>query len=315
MGLPLVPLQTFHLVVRHGSFTAAAQHLGITQPAVTQQIRRLEGALGLRLFQRDGRRIAPTEAGQTLAAFAQRIFQLVDAARDALEGVAELQTGHLRIGASRTAGAYYVGDLLDRFKRRYPGVKVSLSVGNSQTILAGILDFTLHAGLVAGRPTEPQLVALPLIRDRLLVALPPGHLLARKPILTIRDLHGHPLVLREPGSTTRRLIEEAWQARGLTVEPAMELESNEAIKSAVADGIGVAIMAQAAISQDVAGGRLVARRLREPLRLEFALVHHRDRVLSPVLAAFLALLPKRRWQEMRPAAGRLPHYSRRSSAR
>src|SRR3972149_4873190 len=106
MDLPLVPLKTFHLVVRHGSFTAAAQHLGITQPAVTQQIRRLEGALGLRLFQRDGRRIAPTEAGQTLAAFAQRIFHLVDAARDALEDVAELQTGHLRIGGSRTGGAH-----------------------------------------------------------------------------------------------------------------------------------------------------------------------------------------------------------------
>src|SRR3972149_2098704 len=242
MDLPLVPLKTFHLVVRHGSFTAAAQHLGITQPAVTQQIRRLEGALGLRLFQRDGRRIAPTEAGQTLAAFAQRIFHPVDAARAARENGAELHGGGVAVGASRAAGSYYVGDLLDRFKRRYPGVKVSLSVGNSQTILAGILDFTLHAGLVAGRPTEPQLIALPLIRDRLLVALWPGHPLARKPALPTEGLRGLPLVLREPGSTTRRLIEEAWQAPGLTGEPPMELESNEAIKRAGADGIGVAVI-------------------------------------------------------------------------
>jgi len=314
MELPLVPLRTFHLVVRHRSLTAAARHLGVTQPAVTQQIRRLEGALGLRLFRRDGRRIVPTEAGETLAAFTQRIFQLVDAARDALEGVVELRVGHLRLGASRTAGAYYIGELLGRFKRRYPGVRVSLSVGNSQTILAGVLDFTLHAGLVAGRPAEAQLVALPLVRDRLLVALPPGHPLARQASLTIRDLQGYPLILREPGSTTRRLIEEAGLAQGVTLEPTMELESNEAIKRAVMDGVGVAVLAQAAIRQDVAGGRLVARRLRERPSLEFALVYHRDRVLSPVLAAFLALAPVRRRQEMRPEAGRQPHNSGRWSA-
>ncbi len=288
-----MPLRTFHLVVVHHSFNKAARQLGITQPAVTQQIHRLERSVGLTLFHRDGRRISLTEAGQTLQVFAQRIFQLADAARDALEGVSGLQTGHLTVGASRTAGAYYVSDLLNRFKLRYPGVLVSLSVGNSQMILAGILDFSLHAGLVAGRPEDPQLLSLPVIRDRMLVILPPGHPLARKPVLTVQDLRGSPIVLREPGSTTRELIERAFAARGATVAPAMELESNEAIKSAVADGVGVAIMAHAAVAQDVASGRLVGRPLRKSLSLDFALVYHRDRVLSPVLAAFLALLAKR----------------------
>lgn len=292
MNIPLATLRTFHLIAVHQSFNKAARHLGITQPAVSQQIRRLEGALSLKLFQRNGRRILLTEAGQTLETFAQRIFQLVDAAGDALEAASELQAGQLKIGASRTAGAYYVADLIDRFKRRYPGVTVSLSVGNSQTILASILDFTLHAGLVAGRPDDPHLTALPLIRDRMLVVLPPGHRLARKSALAIKDLRTSPMVLREPGSTTRHLIEQAFQAHGLAAEASMELESNEAIKSAVADGIGVAIMARAAVAQDLASGRLVGRRLRESLRLDFALVYHRDRILSPVLAAFLALLPK-----------------------
>jgi DNA-binding transcriptional LysR family regulator len=154
-------------------------------------------------------------------------------------------------------------------------------------ILSGVLDFTLHAGLVAGRPDDPQLVARPLIRDRMLVILPPRHRLARRSALAIEDLRGSPMVLREPGSTTRHLVEQAFAARGLTVEPSMELESNEAIKSAVADGIGVAILAHAAVAQDVSARRLVARPLREPLSLEFALVYHRDRVLSPVLSAFL----------------------------
>ncbi|MGQ0570331.1 MAG: LysR substrate-binding domain-containing protein [Armatimonadota bacterium] len=292
--IPLVPLRTFHLVVVHQSFNKAARHLGITQPAVTQQIHRLERAIGLRLFHRDGRRLVLAEAGQTLEVFAQRIFHLADAARDALEGVSGLQTGHLKVGASRTAGAYYVSDLLDRFKKRYPGVLVSLSVGNSQTILAGILDFTLHAGLIAGRPNTPQLVPRALIRDRMLVILPPRHALARKPTLSIKDLRGFPLVLREPGSTTRELVERAFRAHGVVVDPSMELESNEAIKSAVADGIGVAIMAHAAVAQDLATGRLVGRPLRRSLHLDFTLVYHRDRVLSPVLASFLALLPKRR---------------------
>lgn len=291
MEIPLVPLRSFHQVVVHRSLNGAARALDVTQPAVTQQIRRLERALGTRLFRRDGRRLVLTEAGQTLEPFARSIFHLADAAREALEGVAGLRTGHLRVGASRTAGAYYVGDLLDRFKRRYPGVKVSLSIGNSQTIVAGVKDFTLHAGLVAGRPDDPQLVSLPLIRDRLLVIVPPGHALVGKPAPRVEDLAAFPLILREPGSTTRHLIEQAFAAQGLRAEPSMELESNEAIKGAVAGGIGIAIMAHAAVSQDLASGRLIGRRLREPVSLEFELVYHRDRVLSPVLASFLAMLP------------------------
>jgi len=260
---------------------------------VTQQIRRLELAVGLRLFRREGRRIAPTEAGETLAAFAQRIFQLLDAAGDALDGVAGLSTGHLAVGASRTAGSYYVAGLLDRFKRRHPGIRVSLAVANSQIILARISGFTLHAGVVAGRPADPNLIARPLARDRLLAILPPGHLLRRKRALTVHDLRGQPLILREPGSTTRRLIEEAFAARGVTITAAMELEDNEAIKSAVADGVGVAIMAHAAVAGDLAAGRLLGRRLRGAPVLEFVLTYHRDRVLSPGLAAFLALVPRR----------------------
>ncbi len=289
--LALVPLSTFHLVARLGSVSRAAHELGISQPAVTQQIRRLERSLGLALFDRIGRRIVVTDAGRTLDTFAQRIFHLLDAAHEAMDSLTGLRTGRLDVGASRTAGAYYIAGLLDRFKQRYPGVQVSLSVGNSESILAKVLDFSLHAGLIAGPCDDPRLVSLPLIRDRLFVALPPGHALGEKRVISIQDLRGYPLILREPGSATRRLIAEAFQARGLDAAPSMELESNEAIKSAVNDGIGVGILARAAIAQDLAAGRLIGRPLREPLYLDFSLVYHRDRTASPVVAAFLALLP------------------------
>ena len=290
--IPLIPLETFHLVARHRSFTEAAHRLGISQPAVTQQIRRLERSLGLSLFDRAGRRIVVTDAGGTLDEFAQRIFHLLDAAREALENLAGLHTGHLEIGASRTAGAYYVARLLDGFKRRYPGVKVSLRVSNSETILARVLDFSLHAGLVAGPGENPHLVSLPVVRDRLLVILPPGHRLTTKAAVTLHDLEGCPLILREPGSATRSLIERAFHTRGLVAVPSMELESNEAIKYAVADGIGVGLMAHAAVAEELATKRLVGRPLRDPLHLDFSLVYHRDRTLSRVVTAFLALLPE-----------------------
>src|SRR2546429_1486961 len=148
--LALVPLSTFHLVARLGSVSRAAHELGISQPAVTQQIRRLERSLGLALFDRIGRRIVVTDAGRTLDTFAQRIFHLLDAAHEAMDSLTGLRTGRLDVGASRTAGAYYIAGLLDRFKQRYPGVQVSLSVGNSESILAKVLDFSLHAGLIAG---------------------------------------------------------------------------------------------------------------------------------------------------------------------
>ena len=291
--MPLVPLNTFHLVARLRSFSKAARQLGISQPAVTQQIRRLERSLGQRLFDRVGRRVRVTDAGRTLDTYAQRIFHLLDAAGDAMDNLAGLRTGHLEVGASRTAGAYYIAELLDRFKRRYPGVRVSLTVSNSETILAKVLDFRLHAGLIAGPCNDVHLASWPLIRDRVLVILPAGHPLTRKRVIAVADLRHTPVILREPGSATRRLIEQAFRSNGLDVPPAMELESNEAIKSAVADGIGVGLMAHAAVAQEVATRRLVARPLREPLYLDFSLVYHRERTVSPVVAAFLALLPTR----------------------
>jgi LysR family transcriptional regulator, low CO2-responsive transcriptional regulator len=289
--MPLIPLKAFHLIAGLRSFSKAARELGISQPAVTQQIRRLERNLGQRLFDRVGRGVLVTDAGRMLDTYAQRIFHLLDAAGDAMDNLAGLRTGRLEVGASRTAGAYYIPEALDRFKRKYPGVRVSLTVGNSETILAKVLDFRLHAGLIAGPYAHPHIAAVPLIRDRVLVVLPSGHRLGRKPVVTIEDLHRYPVILREPGSATRRLIERAFQSEGLDVTPAMELESNEAIKSAVADGIGVGLLAQAAVAQEIASGRLVARPLRDPLYLDFFLVYHRDRTVSPVVAAFLALLP------------------------
>jgi DNA-binding transcriptional LysR family regulator len=291
-AIPLAPLHTFHLVALHQSVSRAAERLGISQPAVTQQIRRLEHHLGVALFDRVGRRIVLTDAGQTLNASAQRIFHLVDGARDAMDSLAGLRSGQLRIGASRTAGEYYIAGLLDRFKQRYPGVTVSLSVGNSETILARVLDFSLHAGLVAGPAEDPSVISLPVIRDGMLAILSTGHPLSRRRTVGIRDLHRYPVILREPGSATRRVIERAFQALGLQVSPAMELESNEAIKRAVADGIGVGIMARAAVAEEIASGRLVGRPLREALSLDFVFVYHRDRALSPIVAAFLELLPQ-----------------------
>lgn len=305
--IPLVPLGTFHAVAVLGSFSAAARHLGITQPAVTQQVRRLERDLGLPLFDRAGRRAALTHAGQTLETYAQRLVRLLDAAHEALESLAGVRTGHLRVGASRTAGSYYIAGLLDRFKLRYPGVRVSLSVGNSETVLARVLDLSLDAGLIAGPCEDPRVVSIPFVRDRLLVIAAPGHPLSGAPAIGIEDLAGYAWISREPGSRTRRLIERALAAHGLEIHPTMELESNEAIKSAVADGIGIGIMAQAAVARDLAAGRLAGRPLREPLGLEFALVYHRDRALSPALGAFLELLPSPRMRAgvpRPPARGR-----------
>lgn len=290
--IPFVPLRTFHAVALHGSFSRAARSLGISQPAVTQQVRRLEQSVGLRLFDRRGRRVSMTDAGRLLDTYARRILHLLDAARDAMDALAGVQTGHLVIGASRTAGAYYIAGLLDRFKRRFPMVRVSLSVGNSEAMLARVLEFDLHAAMIAGPCDHPQVVSVPLVSDPMLVVLPPGHRLSGQPAIGIPDLHRCPLITREPGSTTRRIIEQAFRAHRLEMVAAMELESNEAIKSAIEDGIGVGIMAHAAVAQELEAGRLVGRPLRTPLHLHFVLIYHRDRTRSPAVAALLDLVPE-----------------------
>jgi aminoethylphosphonate catabolism LysR family transcriptional regulator len=240
-------LRAFHAVATEGGFTKAARLLNVTQPTLSQEVKALEDAHGVLLFDRSRRGVALTEVGQALFAVTRRLFAAEQEALELLAGVRHLEGGALAVGAD---GPFHAVPLLAEFARRHPGPTVTLSVGNSQTLLRGLLDTKIDVAVLAGVPGDARLYVVPFRRDPVKALLPRGHRLARQRAVTLKDLAGERLVMREPGSMTRQLVERAFADADLTPASTLEIESREAVVEAVAAGLGLGFVSAAEFTAD-----------------------------------------------------------------
>jgi len=290
MPINLGQLRVFEAVTRSGSFTGAAARLGVTPPAVSLQIRQLERACGIPLFDRVRRRVRLTAVGRRLEEYARRIVALAEDAERALEETRGFAGGELRLVASATSAAYYLPPLLTRFRQRYPGIRVRLDVGNSQRVRERIAGLEDDLGVLGVETAHPDLEFELLARDPLVVIVSPTHPWARRGRIPLADLQHQDLILREPGSATRQLVERRLVKLGAGVRPSMEIGSNEVIKRAVEMGNGVSLMSAAIVRREVEAGRLRALGVRgERLVRNIYLVYHRERRESPLVRAVLAV--------------------------
>jgi DNA-binding transcriptional LysR family regulator len=317
--MTLRQFEVFLAIARAGSFRRAAETLHLSQPALSQHVRELETALGARLFDRLGRSVVLTDAGRVLAEHAKRLFVTLADARQAIQDLQGLERGSLTIGASSTPGIYVLPRLLGAFRQRYPGIELSLRLGNSEGIERMVRASELDLGLVGGHQTCPGASCLSAgLTDELRLVVPPGHRWASGREVAPDRLDEEPLLMREPGSATRELTERTLRAAGVRYREGLVLEHPEATKQAVLAGLGVAFLSIHAIHGEVATGRLHALRLRG-LRLvrHFHLLHHEARALSAGARAFRTLLETTRVNGLekraagRPRPGRPPVRARR----
>jgi DNA-binding transcriptional LysR family regulator len=287
-------LKVFCEVVERQGFTRAAEALFLTQPAVSRQVRELERHFGVELFEQIGKRIYSTEAGNTLYNYAKQVFHTLDDLEVEINQLKGLKSGHLRIAASATAGTYLLPPLLGRFKRKYPGVEITLEIDNSQEVEQKLIQFQqLDLGVTERPVVEAALYSEPFDTDELMVIVSPEHRLAGMESLEVTDLHGERFIHREAGSGTRALLEEEFARLELRVRPVMELGSTAAVKQAVAANLGMSIVSSRSIRLEVEAGLL--KMLHCPdMRLirEIRFVHHKDRRLSRAASAFLQILKK-----------------------
>jgi DNA-binding transcriptional LysR family regulator len=284
-------VRLFTAVVDAGSFRGAADVLAISQPAVSRGVQELERQVGTALIDRTARPLALTDAGRVLHEHAMEIFAIERSAEVALGELDDVARGQLAIGASTTIGIYLLPELLGVFQRKSPGVGLFLDIGNTALIVDHLrttpLDFVFVEGPVA--PSTDLLVE-PWREDVLVPIAAPGHPLAARGPIPVADLLAAPFIMREAGSGTREVVDAAM--RGFNVAPpvAMELGSTEAIKQAVAAGLGISIVSTAAIRQELALGGLIV--LDVPgLRIRRILTRIRmaQRPQSRAARAFLAL--------------------------
>jgi LysR family transcriptional regulator, low CO2-responsive transcriptional regulator len=289
-------LRSFHAVAESGSFTAAAQRCRVSQPTITTQVRGLEKSFAVELFLRRGRRVELTEAGRGLFEITRRMFSQETEALDFLNECRDLRTGHLRVGS---VGPYHVTDMLVAFNRRHPGLYVSVSIGNSQETVQDLLDYKTDVAVLAHIDADPRLVAIPYARPEVVVFVNRAHPLAKKARLRLADLDGQPMIVREPGSTTRRAVDAALQKAGIRPRIVMEIGSRESIREAVAKGIGIGTVSEAEFIPDP---RLKALRVSDAEIYTYAhVVYLRERQNARLVHAFLSVLPPLLSQEGRRA--------------
>jgi DNA-binding transcriptional LysR family regulator len=284
-------LAAFCAVVERRSFSQAAERLGVTQPAVSLQVRSLEKRLGRKLLDRSGRRVEPTEAGAALYRSAQRMLQLEEQLVDELQAAdgGELG-GTLHLGASTGPGSTVVPVLLCEFQRANPGVGVSLSISDTQTVVDRVAERELELGVVGAARRHRGVVFEPFFRDEVVLAVPPGHVFADRTV-TLAELRGEPLIVMQEGAGVRHVIEDELRSAGVRLrdlEPRLELGLQESVKAAVAAGFGVTFISRAGISADLAAGTLATARVEglDPAR-DISLVRSAGRSPTRAAEAFL----------------------------
>lgn len=291
MDLPR--LRTFGVLSETLHFRRAAERLGITQSAVSQQIAALEKELGAALFERIGRRVYLTAAGQVLAHEAVRVLSAVSRVRDAIDAVAKGDAGRLRVGASTTPGIYLLPEVLGRFRSDFPLVELDFRIANSSRIEALVVANEFDLGVSGFQPTHEELFAIELGEDRIVAVASPA-LLGKTRRVSPGNLARWPLVAREHGSATRTAVERALAGVGVELTPAFSLPSPEAIVRAVEAGLGYAFVSARAAAEAIATRRLLEVRVDGlDVRRGLFAMHHRDKQVTPAIREIVDLLRDR----------------------
>ncbi len=294
--LELPYLQTFAWAAELSSFTAAADSLLITQAAVSQRIHALEQDLGVALFERRGGRVFLTEVGQRLHIYAQRILDLHREARQQVTGKKTPVTGDLLLAASSIPGEHLLPGVLAVFRKQYPQIRVRATALDSMAVLDQVERAKVHLGLVGRKSDSQHLEFRPFATDEMVLVVPPDHSWRRRKRVSFRQFSQQPLIVREPGSGSRWCLEQALaeNRRALAdLQIALELGSNEAIKEAILEGVGVAVLSNLAVRKELETGQLHGLKIGDlSMDRTLFIVWDRRRVLPAPARIFLHFLER-----------------------
>ncbi len=304
--MDLWQLHIFCRVVETRSFSKAAEGVRLSQPTGGGHIEDLEEHFGCPLIDRLNRRAFPTQAGELLYGYARRLLALRDEIETVMARYQGKSVGRLTVGGSTIPGGYLLPQIVGRFRKRRPGVTLALVVADTGEIIRRVLDGALELGVVGAAPRERQLVHEMLLADRLQLVVPGNHPWASRREVSLPLLQQEPFILREEGSGTRQAIEEALRRAGSGIgdlRVVAEMGSTEAVRQGIREGIGVSILSELAVRDDVAAGRLAALRVAGlALTRHFHLIHHRRRHLAPLAVEFSAFLK----ESLRPRSVEAP---------
>lgn len=286
-NINLHQLATFQVVAKHCSYVRAAEELHFSQPAVSAQIRQLEESMGVKLFDKIGRKTHLTQAGEELYLYSQKIFSLIDETLGTMEALRSPHYGRLSVGADTTVGTYVIPSILGKFHQMYPQVEITLEVVNRGYLVEALMNNRIDMVIMGKVPTEVPVFVAPFAPNELVLVAPPTHRLAGCVRVPFAELAREHFLLRELGSGTRAALEGAFQEAGLPLQISMQVGNNSAIKQGVAAGLGIALISRVALEMEIETNRLVILDVEGfPIMRQWRLVHLKDKNLSATARVF-----------------------------
>jgi DNA-binding transcriptional LysR family regulator len=296
-------LRVYEAVARHRSFSRAASELHLTQPAVSMQVRQLEDEVGVPLYEQMGRRIDITAAGREVADCARAVMLRLRESEEALAQLTGAGGGEISISAVSTA-KYHVPMLLAEFRRKYPEVRVRLSVSNREQVVRDLTENSVDLAIMGTPPRGLDTIAVPFARHPIAIIAAPAHPLARGKRLPLARLAGETFLIRERGSGTRSAMERVFRERRFHPRETIEMSSNETIKQAVMAGMGVSFLSLHTVGLEVAARRLAVLDVAgTPVMRNWYVIHRERKRLSPVAEAFKDFLIARGAKAIEQALG------------
>lgn len=286
-------LRAFYQAAKNMNFTVAAKKLCITQPAVTAHIKLFEDFSNLKLFQKRGRKIYLTDEGKALYDYTRKIFEYEKEIEDLIDDLRELKRGMLRLGTSKTYARYFMPFLITSYRNAYPHIKINLDEGSSLDIIYSLLEFRNEVAVIAQVEDNPDVCFIPFSREELVLIVAPKHPLAARRHITLAELAEEPVIMRERGSGTRRLVNALFDENGIPLEILMETSNAEFIKQLVQRGDGVSFLAREAVAVEAQEGRLATVLIQgHRIFMDVCIAYLKDQHLSPPAQAFLDILLK-----------------------
>jgi len=290
MNITIRQLKIFEAVTQHLSYTRAAELLFLSQPAVSMQIKQLESEIGIPLFERMGKKLYLTEAGDELLLYARNISQQLVELNDVMDEIRGSERGRLTIAVATTAN-YFALKLLGEFYRRFSGTTINLDVTNRESLLKHLNENTVDMVIMGQPPENMDVEATPFLNNPLVVIAPKGHSLSGQKSIPLSVLQQETFIMREHGSGTRIAMERFFEQSGYSISSVMEMSSNEAINQAVEAGLGLGIVSQHTLELELALGRLVVLDVESfPIMRHWHLVHRHGKRLTALMSAFKRLV-------------------------
>jgi len=284
---PLNSLIVFNEVAKHQSFTKAAERLFISQPAVTRHIRNLESKAGMGLILRGKGGFTLTEAGKVLFKYTQKISSYLMEIEDILGKLQKDQRGLLKIGTSESYSKCLMPRLLSGFQTAFPSIKIALDVGNSEEIEKSLSTYRNDLGVIGVTKVPSRFESIPFLKEELVLIVSPDHLLSERKSVSLKELEAYPLIIRAKGSTTRKILLQAFKA--LDIHPSLLIEagSSEFIKQWVSEGKGVSVIVRRIVEEEEKRGILKTVALSDKLYLEVAFLYLKKERANPAINTFI----------------------------